>query len=280
MRTIAVANQKGGCGKTTTVVNLAAAFAELGKKILVVDLDSQGHATLGFGHEPDELDRSLYDVLVGEQVGMDAVIISTPTEGVDIVPGNILLSGAELELAALHHREYILKRRLSCVGEIYDICIIDCSPSLGLLTLNALVAGSDVIIPVQTQYYALEGLKQLLGTIDVVRQRFNHGLNILGILLTFVEQRTLLCRQIQDQMREYFGKVIFDGVIHRTVRLAESSSAGESVLMYDPKCKASAEYRMLAMEINRAGHTCQLPLLTSTSPGRNGVLPRTPMREI
>jgi chromosome partitioning protein len=249
MRTIAIANQKGGCGKTTTAVNISAALASLGKKILTIDLDPQGHATLGLGRDPDALDKTLYDALTDTQMPMSRVVISTTSPGVNLAPSNILLSGAEFELATLYGREYILRHEIDSLEGLYDICVIDCSPSLSLLTLNALVASTDVIIPVQTQYYALEGLRQLLETIDIVKERFNHDLKILGVLLTLVEGRTVLSKQVQRQMREFFGELVFDTVIHRTVRLAEAPSFGESVLTYAPKCKGSAEYTALAEEI-------------------------------
>jgi len=250
MRTIAIANQKGGCGKTTTAVNLATAFAQLGNTVLLVDLDPQGHATLGLGAAPQTLGKTVYDVLTNSQTPISRVIISTGCKNLNLAPSNILLSGVEFELATTYGREYVLNRQLETLADTYDICVIDCSPSLSLLTLNALVAGTDVIIPVQTQYYALEGLRQLLETIDIVQQRFNHNLKILGVLLTFVETRTTLSRQIQKQMREFFGELVFDTVIHRTVRLAEAPSCGQSVLTYAPKSKAALEYRALAEEIS------------------------------
>ena len=250
MRTIAIANQKGGCGKTTTAVNLSAAFAMLGNQVLLVDLDPQAHATLGFGRDPENLDKTVYDALTNAQIPMSRVVVSTNVAGLNLSPSNILLSGIEFELAALYGREYVLKRQLSVLNGNYDICIIDCSPSLSLLTLNALVASTDVIIPVQVHYYALEGLRQLLETVQIVKERFNPELRILGVLLTFVESRTTLSRQVQRQMREFFGELAFDTVIHRTIRLAEAPSAGESVLTFDPGCKGAVEYRALAQEIS------------------------------
>jgi len=249
MRTIAIANQKGGCGKTTTAVNVAAALAALKNRVLIVDLDPQAHTTLGLGLNPEALTPTIYDTLTNVQILMPKVIVSTNVKGLDLVPSNILLSGIEFELVTLDDREYILSQKLACVGDNYDICVIDCSPSLSLLTLNALVACTDVLIPVQAHYYALEGLRQLLETIRIVKDRFNHNLNILGVLLTFAESRTILSKQVQKQMREFFGDMVFDTVIHRTVRLAEAPSAGESVLTYAPQSRGAAEYRTLAEEI-------------------------------
>jgi chromosome partitioning protein len=250
MRTIAIANQKGGCGKTTTSVNLAAGFATHGKRTLIVDLDPQGHSTLGFGHNPETLDKTIYHSLTNVQIPLPRVIIDTNVEGLDLAPSNILLSGAELEMADIIGREFVLSEQFRLVSDQYDFCVMDCPPSLGLLTLNALVASTDVIVPVQVNYYAMEGLRQLLETADIIKVNFQPCyVKILGLLLTFVEDRTLLSREIQHQMRDFFGDLVFDTVIHRTVRLAEAPSAGESILTFAPGSRGAAEYSALAEEI-------------------------------
>jgi chromosome partitioning protein len=251
MRVFTIANQKGGCGKTTTSVNLAAAFAKRGQRSLVIDLDPQGHTTIGLGYNPDKLTATIYDVLTNVDTSIAGVVKSTNQERLSLVPSNILLAGAELELTLVFGREFVLGEKLNAVKDDYDVCVIDCPPSLGMLTLNALVAGTDVIVPVQTHYYAMEGLKQLLETVSIIRERFCPCyVKILGLLLTFVEDRTTLSRQVQQQTREFFGELVFDTVIHKNIRLAEAPSAGQSVLIYAPDSKGAAEYLALVDEIN------------------------------
>jgi chromosome partitioning protein len=250
MKTIAIANQKGGCGKTTTAVNLATAFAEKSYRTLLIDLDPQGHSTIGLGYEPDELSMTIYDVLVNVQNALSDMILGTKVEWLELAPSNVLLSGAELDLTGIVGREFVLSEKLRAVKDRYDICVIDCPPSLGLLTLNALLASVGIVVPVQVHYYAMEGLKQLFETANIIAERFQPcRVKILGILLTLVENGTLLGRQIQQQMREFFGTLVFDTVIHRSIRLAEAPSAGEPVLIYAHQSKAAAEYRALAEEI-------------------------------
>ncbi len=250
MRTVAIVNQKGGCGKTTTSINIAAAFADLSRRVLLIDLDPQAHATIGLGRDPDAVVGNIYDALTNEQVSLSTVVKGTKIEWLNLVPCNVLLAGAELELSTVLGKELLLSKELQAVSNNYDICIIDCPPSLGILTLNALVASTDVIVPVQVHYYALEGLKRLLETIRIIRDRFpTCTLEILGLLLTFVEEGTVFSRQIQQQMRKLFGDLVFDTVIHKSLRLAEAPSAGESILTYAPRSRGAADYRFLVEEI-------------------------------
>jgi chromosome partitioning protein len=249
MKTIAVTNQKGGCGKTTTAVNVAAALASRGHRTLLVDLDPQGHATLAFGLQPDTLEQTIYEALVNPQVLLERILQPTCLSSLQLAPSNVLLSGAESQLLRMSDREYILRRLLQEIASRFDYCLIDCSPSLNLLTLNAMVAADELIIPVQTQYYALEGLRQVLETVEVVRERFAPNLRIRGILLTLMERRTLLSRQVEEQMRDYFGSLVFQTVIHRNVRLAEAPSAGQSVITYAPNSLGAFDYQSLTDEL-------------------------------
>ncbi len=250
MRTIVITNQKGGCGKTTTAVNLAAALAQIGQKVLMLDLDPQAHASLGLGCKPETCKRTIYHSLAQKQIPISKITINTEIPGLDLAPSSILLAKAEQELAAVSRKEFILANQLEAVSSKYDVCVIDCPPSLGLLTFSALVASTDVIVPVQVHYYALEGLKQLLETVKTARKRFYPcSVKILGILLTFVEGKAALSLQVEQQMRAFFGDLVFDTVIHRTMSLAEAPSAGVSISAYAPQSKGAAEYRTLAEEV-------------------------------
>jgi len=250
MRTIVITNQKGGCGKTTTAVNLAAALAQMGHRVLIVDLDPQAHATLGLGYEPDTLDRTIYHSLANKQLAISKVITNTKVKGLDLVPSNILLAKAQNELNAVSRKEFLLADQLKTVSAKYDFCVIDCPPSLGMLTFNALVASTDVIVPVQVHYYALEGLKQLLETVKTARKRFYPcSVKIQGILLTFVEGKATLSQQVEQQMRQFFGNLVFDTVIHSSISLAEAPSAGEAITTYAPESKGASDYKALAEEL-------------------------------
>lgn len=264
MRTIAVVNQKGGCGKTTTAVNLSVALAKAGRRVLLVDLDPQGHATMGVGFDPDSFEKTIHDGLVRPGVSIVSVAVGTDVEWLDLVPSNVSLAGAEMELQNVLGKELVLGEWLRPVADHYDMCIIDCPPALGLLMLNALVASTDVIIPVQVHFYAFEGLKRLLETIRLLKERFHPcSARTLGLLLTFVEDRPTYTRKVQLQLRELFGDLVFDTVIHKTIRLVEAPQAGKSIFAFAPDSKAACEYTTLVDEIEarlRAG----VPVLAGT----------------
>jgi chromosome partitioning protein len=250
MKTIAVVNQKGGCGKTTTAVNLAAALAEQQQNVLLMDLDPQAHATIGLGHNPDDLQYTLYDAVTRPQIKLTDVLLPTTMERLTVAPSNVILASADVELARAPNRELVLGNLLKSVRDRYDVCVMDCAPSFGILTISALVASTDVIVPVQPHYYSMEGLRRVLETIRLIRSRFHPcSAGNLSVLLTLVEDRTTLSKQIQSQMRELFGSMVFQAVIHNNVRLCEAPSAGESILDYAPRSRGAVEYRALAAEV-------------------------------
>lgn len=245
---ISVANQKGGVGKTTTAVNLSAALAVLEKKVLLVDCDPQANATSGLGVNPDELENSVYECLLG-QVDAEDVIYETDTPNLDLLPTRIDLVGAEVELVSEKGRELFLQRVLEPLRSQYDYIIIDCSPSLGLITLNALTASDSVIIPIQSEYFALEGLGKLLNTVRIVQTRLNPKLAIEGLLITMYDNRLRLARQVVEDVRSHFGSLVFDTIIFRNTKLAEAPSYGKSIIMHDAASTGSVNYLNLAQEI-------------------------------
>lgn len=247
-RIIAVTNQKGGVAKTTTVINLADALVRAGKKVLVVDLDPQGNATSGLGINRRELDASIYNMLI-DGAKAEEIILQTDFGELYVLPADINLAGAELELVPLDKREQRLLQGLQYVAPVFDYLLIDCPPSLGLLTLNALTAADSIIIPVQAEYYALEGLQQLFATFMKVRQSLNPDLAILGVLLTMYDSRVNLAAQVVDQVKEHFGSLVFEVVIPRNVRLSEAPSHGMPISYYDPKSKGAENYRLLAERV-------------------------------
>lgn len=247
--TIAVVNQKGGVGKTTTSINLAAYLTYLGKKVLVIDVDSQGNASSGLGIDYKNLDNGMYEVLIPGPINMKNVIISTSLEGLHLAPATPDLAGASIDLVHLDAREYQLLNNLKEIYDYYDFILIDCPPSLGLLTINALVASDQVLIPVQCEYYALEGLGQLINTIELIKNNLNDKLNILGTVLTMYDKRNRLSEQVFYEIYKYFPNKIFRTVIPRNVRLAEAPSHGKTILDYSPKSPGAKAYQRLAREI-------------------------------
>jgi chromosome partitioning protein len=251
-RTVAIANQKGGVGKTTTAVNLAAALALNNKKVLLVDLDPQGNAGSGLGFPGVKVPKGIYDVLINEHAIEDA-ILEVPVPGLWLVPSGQRLAGAEVELVDFERREYRLKEALKAIDGRYDFTFIDAPPSLGFLTINALTAADSVLVPVQCEYYALEGLSHLLGAIRLVQQGLNPSLQIEGVLLTMYDNRLNLSQQVLDETRRFFAERVYRTVIPRNVRLSEAPSFGKPVVLYDPNCAGAISYMNLAREVLERG---------------------------
>ena len=247
-RIISVANQKGGVGKTTTTVNLGACLAYDGKKVLLIDSDAQGNATSGLGVRKPDVKQDIYDVLVNE-VPIKDTIIETSRENLSIVPATLQLAGAEIELTSMMARESRLKSALAEVSDDYDFILVDCPPSLGHLTINAFTASDAILIPVQCEYYALEGLSQLLSTVRLVQRHFNPGLEIEGVLLTMYDARTNLGAEVVEEVRRYFQEKVYDTIIPRNVRLSEAPSHGKPIIDYDPRSKGAEVYQALAKEV-------------------------------
>ena len=247
-RIIAITNQKGGVGKTTTSINLSAALGAKGKKVLVIDTDPQGNTTSGYGIDKNELDYSVYDLMLGECSVHDC-IIKDVAKNVSLIPSNVDLSAIEIELIGTEQKEYILKKEIDYVKDMYDFVIIDCPPSLSMLTINSMTTANSVIVPIQCEYYALEGLSDLLHTINLVQERLNPDLNMEGVVFTMYDSRTNLSNQVVENVKEYLGQNVYKTVIPRNVRLAEAPSYGQPINIYDPKSAGAEAYAMLADEV-------------------------------
>ena len=244
---ISFSNQKGGVGKTTTCVNMAAYLAQAGKKVLLVDLDPQGNATTGLGFSKGALKKSVYNVIIEDEAVKDNVL-ETELERLFLLPANIDLAGAEVDLVYKKNRDKVLRAALTPVKDAFDYILIDCPPSLGLLTINALTVADSAIIPIQSEYYALEGLSQLMNTISLVRQHLNKSLKVEGVVLTMYDGRSLISKQIAAEIKKYFSKKLYEIVIPRNIRLSEAPSHGKPILLHDPKCMGARAYAALTEE--------------------------------
>lgn len=245
---IAIANQKGGVGKTTTSINLSASLASKGKNILVIDADPQGNTTSGFGIEKNDLENTIYELILSE-CSIKECILNDVIQGVSIIPSNVNLAAAEIELIGVERKEFILRREVEWVKESYDYIIIDCPPSLNLLTLNAMTTADSVLVPIQCEYYALEGLSQLIHTINLVKERLNPDLDMEGVVFTMYDSRTNLSTQVVENVKNHLNQRVFDTVIPRNIRLAEAPSYGMPINKYDPKSAGAEAYMQLADEI-------------------------------
>jgi chromosome partitioning protein len=248
-RVIAVANQKGGVGKTTTTINLGAALAEYGRRVLLVDFDPQGALSVGLGVPAHELDATIYNLLIERGAEIDDVIRNTVVEGMDLLPSNIDLSAAEVQLVTEVGREQALGRAIKTVLDRYDVVLIDCQPSLGLLTINALACADDILIPLACEFFSLRGVALLMDTIEKVQERLNSNLQILGILATMFDPRTLHTREVRQRVSDAFGDLVFEAVINRTVRFPETTVAGEPITTWAPTSNGAEAYRLLAREV-------------------------------
>lgn len=251
-RVIAVANQKGGVGKSTTAINLSACLAEKGKKVLAIDIDPQGNTTSGLGVDKNNVENTLYELLLGEAEAKDT-IVKDVVENVDLIPSNVNLSGAEIELIGVDEKEYIMKKIIDKVRRKYDYIIMDCPPSLNMLTINALTAANSVLVPIQCEYYALEGLSQLIHTIELVKERLNKKLVMEGVVFTMYDARTNLSLQVVENVKDNLQQNIYKTIIPRNVRLAEAPSHGKPINIYDTRSTGAESYRMLAAEVISRG---------------------------
>lgn len=251
-RIIAIANQKGGVGKTTTAINLSACLAELGEKVLAIDMDPQGNMTSGLGIDKNNVKYTVYDLIIGE-AEINQVICKEALENLDVLPANVDLSAAEIELIGIDNKEYIIRDEVEKVKNNYDYIIIDCPPSLSMLTINAMTTADTVLVPIQCEYYALEGLSQLIHTIDLVKERLNPRLEMEGVVFTMYDARTNLSLQVVENVKENLNKRIYKTIIPRNIRLAEAPSHGMPINMYDPKSAGAENYRLLAEEVIHKG---------------------------
>lgn len=247
-RIIAVANQKGGVGKTTTSINLSASLAELGQRVLTIDMDPQGNTTSGLGIDKNQVENTVYELIL-EEVPIDECVHNSVMEGLDVIASNINLSGAEVELISIDNKEFLLKEKIDTLKDKYDFIIIDCPPSLNLLTINAMTTSDTVLVPIQCEYYALEGLSQLIHTIDLIKDRLNPELEIEGVVFTMFDGRTNLSLQVVENVKENLDRNIYKTIIPRNVRLAEAPSYGMPINMYDTRSSGAEAYRLLAEEV-------------------------------